>query len=597
MIVTAAGAIRTVDDITPLVRPTIAFPQWTIDTAQSVVDVPGWLIANRRFYLGDHWQDQMGWVGPHPRYGDEDFVRGWEEIARCFTSENVIKAIVDRRATGVIGREPMWKLTPRNPVDDKGKASPEDERLIKEAVDFLTPWWNERAAHERMYEWLTTILSGYRGALRMFVPPGLYQPATVNGVAVRALRQASNPEEALKLLYLAALPPERATVYENPDTMQAAGVYLYATDTATAMGGQQRAEVSWVDPASGRTFVRTLGAGIVSAAPTILNLGGRLPMFQAEYRPFITEQLRQLQRAYNLALTLLPHNLVTGGWLEMIVTGGQMPGHFKRDENGKPTDEWVPHEMPRGASYTQWIAAQQYGKLADGSTQLTNPAVQFRPPSDVSGVISSHESLYTRMLDAASQVHILMSQDGTASGRSREVARGEFRQTLTQPGARAQRAGRWLIESALAHVELLTGQPGKYTSRLRCEFTCRYDLGPLAADERAANVADVEAGLLSDAEAMERNNVEDVDAMRAEIQSSERGQLGLSTEQADAVQKWLDTGLSYKGALMAARIDDELSAKLLAEYEGPPPAPEMGVLPGQPGANGNRRPPVPVAAQ
>jgi hypothetical protein len=53
-------------------------------------------------------------------------------------------------------------------------------------------------------------------------------------------------------------------------------------------------------------------------------------------------------------------------------------------------------------------------------------------------------------------------------------------------------------------------------------------------------VEEAEKGYLSDEEAMERNDVEDVDAERARIQSQPRGELALTEARADTALKWSD---------------------------------------------------------
>jgi hypothetical protein len=559
-------------------RPREAFPGWSLQTAQSAVYVPAWVRENLAYYGGDHWRGGNGWGGPHPDPLERDAARAWAEIARAFTSENVLKEIADRRANGVIGREPMWSYVPRFPVNADGEASQADQRLIDELTDFVTPWWDERGVHEDLQHFASTFLVGERAPMRIGVPSGLMQSVTLaGGVVGRGVPRLADIPAALDMIYLDALGHEDGTVYAHPDTRQRAGVYLYR------VGDQDRAEVSWVDRPSGRTVIRDLGGSSLSAPLIGLALGGRLPVYEVTHRRFITAQILQIQRALNLALTMLPHNIVTGGFLEMVITGGMMPGHFEPDpSNPSGPGTWVPHELTRGASMTQWISGQHIGTDAQGRDQYTTPGVHFRPPSPVTPVVEAGDALYERMLRAANQIHVLMSSDGEASGIARQIARAEFVGTLRSPRERVQRAGRWILESVAAWAELLVGDPGRYTNRLRCDFTCMLDEGPLSVEERAQNAAEVEAGTLSDETAMERAGVEDVRAELGRIRESDRGLLNTSKRRAEAVQLWLDAGLTFRGACKAAGIPDD-EAAALARMLADEPDPNDPANPNNPG--------------
>jgi len=486
----------------------------------------------------------------------------------------------------------MWKLVPRRLAKDK-KPTAQQQTLMDEATDFLTAWWDTQGAHEKFQRWMATMLWGRRSDLRLFTPAGLYrQGVDAQGRAVRFLT-ASTPQEALELLYLEDLRLEEGTVYEHPETRQDASVYLYN------LGETMRAELTWVDPASGLTMQRQLGQ-TVDAPPTQYDLGRRLLMFEARHPDWITEQLRQLQRALNLALTMLPHNLVTGGFLEMVVLSGQVPGHWEPDATQPSGKRFIAHAMVRGAQMVQWINGQEMGKDEQtGVLERSKPDVRWRPPTPLQPTIDGIQDLRARMLDVADQVHVLMNSSAEPSGRSRDSARTEFGGSLRKPYARAQRGGRWLIETPLAWVELLTGQVGRWTRELRAEFTPQLDLGPVSVEDRAADNAQVENGVMAVETARERAGIEDVDAEEQRVQSSRRGQLSLAIREAEAVQAWVDIGLDFEGACLAAQVPAERRTELASHFQEPPPPPEGGSFrqpgaPGQPGANGSRRPPVPA---
>lgn len=505
----------------------------------------------------------------------------------------------------MLGREPQWKLVPRRLDPDTKKPTPAQKALMDEASDFLTGWWDDRNVAETMQGWLTTLLWGQRSDLRFFTPPGFYRNGTLtDGTAVRYLA-AATPAEALAQLFLEDLRPEEGIVYEHPDTRQKASVYLYT------LADTMRAELTWVDPVTGITLQRQLGSSL-QAAPARLNLGGRLLMDEARHPEFISEQVRQLQRALNLALTMLPHNLVTGGFLEMVVLSGQMPGHWEPDTSAPSGRRFIAHPMARGAQMVNWIQGEELGDDNDGVKHKTTPTVAWRPPTPLNPTIDGIAELRARMLDVADQVHVLMNSSAEPSGRSRDSARTEFGGSLRKPYKRTQRSGRWVIETALAWVELLTNQPGRWTNELRCEFTPQLDLGPVSVEDRLADNAQVEANIMAVDTARERAGIEDVDAEESRIQGSRRGQIQLAVAEAEAVQLWVDLGLDFPGACIAAGVPEERRTELASHFHEPPPPPEAGSFTGQrgaprPGANANNgnngtnggppQPPVPAGGR
>jgi hypothetical protein len=62
------------------------------------------------YHAGDHFQKRTEWRGPVPQ-GDKAEVY-WQEIERCFVSNNIVKEGEERHNYGVLGREPMWSHDP-----------------------------------------------------------------------------------------------------------------------------------------------------------------------------------------------------------------------------------------------------------------------------------------------------------------------------------------------------------------------------------------------------------------------------------------------------------------------------------------------------
>ncbi|MCA9921996.1 MAG: hypothetical protein KC421_06485 [Anaerolineales bacterium] len=72
-----------------------------------------WFTANSKFAAGDHWQDGDGWVGPqlgsdHPLKNTADTY-----IQRIFTVEDMIRDLMDRHVSGVLGKAMSWTMVDR----------------------------------------------------------------------------------------------------------------------------------------------------------------------------------------------------------------------------------------------------------------------------------------------------------------------------------------------------------------------------------------------------------------------------------------------------------------------------------------------------
>lgn len=74
---------------------------------------------NRAFFEGDHWQDGDGWSGPMPKSTEVDFGTVKAEIEKAFISKNAIAECVRRHVSGVLGRDPTWKLATKDSLIKK----------------------------------------------------------------------------------------------------------------------------------------------------------------------------------------------------------------------------------------------------------------------------------------------------------------------------------------------------------------------------------------------------------------------------------------------------------------------------------------------
>lgn len=505
---------------------------------------------NKKFLDGDHWQGGSGWVGPLPPASAEGAQLVIDEIRRAFVSKNVLAEVVQRHVAGVVGREPTWTLVPRRALQADEELSDAEKNDISEGNAMLTDWWDKRNAHGVISQVVENVLYSKRGVLRLFVPPSKLQPTgpdSTTGVII-----ADDPLQAMLLIYPEAPLPEQATVYIDPDTkdevallavekdnkVSAEVVFLRSVDAAAAAGAT-------LDPnGAPTTAIRTVSE--TGDTTVDIPLGGRLTMMEIRRRPLITEQMRQAQKSLNLALSMVPRNVVTGGYLERIIINGQMPGEWKEDSEGN--EYFVPKPFETGAGVTTFLAGVTTEDEASGASNITTPQVYERDPVPVTSSVEAKSTHYEDILDEAGQRHVLMGADAEASGYSREQARADFEETLKVTLMLVVPLGRWLLETALAMTEAFTNQIGKWTQNYRVEFRPYVNTGPLSSDEIRVDNERVEAGTLSLESAMQRAGIVDIDAELGRINEQPDAQLAVLERQVNVVQILFNLGMSFEAA-------------------------------------------------
>lgn len=504
------------------------------DSIADGIQPPTGYAANRRLYDGDHWLDNVGWMGPRPGLGDADSASVLLEIRRAFISKNAVREVVDRHVGGVMGKEPAWKFTVRRPlgkVEEKQEDGttktideeplPAEQALIDEAETALTEWWDTRGAHTLIQDVAATLLMAKRAALRLFVPPGLVEQDKDTGAV--SVPVAGDLSESLTRIYVKGPDPTQSTVVTDENTQQQAGIFLYRDDDKT-----DKAELVYLDDA-GLTLIRILGTTAQSTAAP-LDLGGRLTIYEMNRAALITPQVRQLQALLNMALTMMGRNVVLAGFLERILLNVQLPGVFEGEGDAR---RFVPDTFRVGAGTTNALMGATYTD-EQGITRMATPSVVYRDPVPVETFKQTKEEAYTAILEETDQLHALISGDATASGESRKQARADFEQSLLDTQAQLNRAGRWLLETVLAMGAAFAGTPGKF-AELRAVFECRIDAGPMSSDDlRILTELSGSQQLLSRETAMARVGVDDVDSEIERIASEEEAKQARAMQIAQA---------------------------------------------------------------
>lgn len=477
---------------------------------------------NELLFNGEHWNGGAYWLGEVPN----NDTRGafLAAVERGFIAINHVREVADRHRAGVLGREPLWRLTPRRALADNETASPDEQARIAEAEALLTTWWDKRDLLPWLQHPATALLLAGRTVVRLYIPRGLLTldgeasglvPIPVGGDPVARL------VAALDLLYVDSPAREACAVVTDDDTQARLGVYAYRRQQ------QEWVEATYLDEA-GATVLRVLGSGTSGTvdAAVAFDLGGRLWLYEARRQPLIDAQVRKLQQAANLNLTNLGRNLNLAGSRERTFLGAQPPGAYRKISTGQPwgpTDdpndrEFVAEGLPSGAGMDRFLQGVPVYNDRGEQVGMTTPSLHYEQPVSVDTFNVADRLFRAAILGATYQLHALIAGDAAASGESRKQARAEFAASLGLTRVALDGLGRWLIETPLALAAALAGLPGRYAD-LRAQFAVTVDPGPLTSDERAEYVTQWQAGGLSLETLLTRLGEDDVSAEIARIET------------------------------------------------------------------------------
>jgi hypothetical protein len=549
---------------------------WLLDRIQR--DLPSDYAENVLYYDGDHWQSGMGWSGPIPMKNDPTYLDIKKKIEAAFVSKNVIKEVVKRHRDGVVGREPSWSLTSRAPIvlpppipptmpvpapdpalpppaptpapaNPDGTPKPllppaqapptanvdpnaaalavaqiaqeqQDRKLIAEAEALLTEWWDSHNCHTHFKDAVVSALLSGRASLRLYLPPGF-----VDSEAGTVPIANGDLETALAYLHSQHPLPDQATIVVDKDTMQKVGVYSFL-DEANERHGEvvylqgfgkdaitvlQEVETSTGEPSNNADNALTFVTEVQ------MELGGRLLMYEIHVPKMITDQVRQMQRMVNKALTMANNNSDLAGFLERTILNGQLPGHYEDIPEQAGKQRFVRDDYNVGGGAVNYIAGVPMYDQNNKYIGIATPSIVYRDPVSPETFEETKLMGYAGILEETQQSHYLLASEQYASGESRKQARADFESSLRDTRGEVNQMGRWYIETALAFAEWLAGVPGKYTSKLRCVFDCRVDPGPATTDGIRSAIELNAAEGLSNETMMIWSGVDDPDAERRKI--------------------------------------------------------------------------------
>jgi hypothetical protein len=579
------------------------------------------IAINRAFYQGDHWQRGSGYIGPHPQSTDRAFNDTMVEIANIFTSQNAIGEVTTRHTLGVVGKPFRWSFVPRRDTGDQ-KPTTAEQAAIEEVTALVRTWMLARKVPTLVRNATSTLLLDERSAFRLTIPAGL----TKTNAAGETEVEAASVEEALAKIWPEHPTPEESAVISDADTKLEAGVVVYegaaevAAEVAegTTDDDDETEDYAWLCFLNevGDTVIRIIGESDDSASDTsaagetddsdddasedaepgtsTLKLGGRLTMFEMHRPALITPQVQQGQRALNFALTMVPRNVTTGGFVERLLMDAQAPGE-PEVVDGKRTGRWIEKPFYTGAGTTNFVEGAEYEEIQPDGTRTIrrgSPSAIFRDPVKPDASLTAKDAHYRSILSEVGQLHVLISGDATSSAVARIQARAEYLNTLllTQPEVEAALC--WLLETAIAMAEAIAKTPGKYTNLLRAEVNCKLDTGPITPEERKA-IEESIGVTISQETAMLMLGIEDVDAEKSRMADDPNSRIKSGEALGKALLSLTMAGATLEGAAKLLKLEQKEIDDLMTPetFEATPAGVRLNQP--KPGKPGETPPPAP----
>ncbi len=440
------------------------------------------------YWKGRTYAPMPGDSEPVLRYKQERRAAFQRDLTAAFVpAENMIRGVVSNAADHVFGSEPTWNLT--------GEKTAELEKV-------LTPAWNGRDLWTICQQASRTRIRDGEGAVRVRIPPG---------AILKAKQAGGTPAQAAAqwLRFEALTTPEQLTITEDELTLTLKGTCDLGVD------GQQRPrgiETARIDK-DGFTVLEITKDDKVTLLWR-LNLGGRLPYVQITGPPLITQGMVDNQAGANMVMTSSINN---------SELAGQIMEHFhnmvpQKDEQGNNLPVL---KGPGGELYTQDTVAMQ--SVTENGTERVVPVI-LKGTYERHGPVSSEPLDFTitrceyNIYAEAKQRHYLMADKASATGEARKTAMASFFKSLAPYRRDGVKLLRELLELTLAMSYALCRQP---PPEIEVQPQLTDTLTDPTPEDRAADQADLEKGVISKQTARARQGIIDSPAEQKQIDAEQ----------------------------------------------------------------------------
>lgn len=463
------------------------------------------------------------WAGPMLPTSHAEYTRMVDALKSSFTSRNMIAEVCERMVDGILGNEVKWMVD--------GAA---DTKMVEES---LTKWFDKRRLNTLLWKFGVQMVALGRSTLRFVIPQRFRGK---DG----SMPSFSTLDEALNAIHVLLPSNFNCSVIVDDYTLDTIGINIYQYLNKNEL------ELTYVDD-NGLTVLKIMSQDGVEEIR--LDLGGKLWHIQGQVnKELVTEDMIQQQSALNVALTMMQRNTHYAGFTERYGIGINA-----YNEDGSPIK---PVTGPGAINFYQPSAYEEVITEADGSTKITSkslPASYGRfEPSSVEAMKVAADTAESAILAIARQSFALMNDQQYASGRSREVAAGDYMNIEERVAREIEGVYRDMLEFALNLAGVMMNNQSFLEARVVAE--AKVTAFAPTADERRVNLEEYAAQLVSRETAMMRAGIDDVDAeiSRIDLESAKVDQnhiqdsqsAGMSTDQnpTNDANTQVSTGLDGK---------------------------------------------------
>ncbi len=483
---------------------------------------------------GDHWRGGAGWVGPRLPAENKLAQEFLNAVEAQFIPKNALLEIARRHTGAVIGRYPSIKLALAEAAGDPTEAQKKEMQAGESA---LTLHLDTVGALAKLQQFTRYLLIG-QAEVRGYIPTG-------------ALRNGVVPQDdlltSIKRIRMQVPKPGAAQIVDDEETGA-----RYATYTSKNAEGKQTAEISYLTD-DGLTVIKQARESSILAptgdlaqkdnATDPVDMGGFLPIVQAFRDQFLTPTQLRNNMMVNFAKTAILRNAELAAVLERYGINILPPGEWVSDVQSPGGMRFQPSAdfRPGGANATFYGPNYQPDSQGGFAAASGGQYGRFEPVSPAA-LIATKEDGYGDMLDEASQSHMKISGDATASGEARIQAMNDFKTSLYETATAIEAALTAYLSCVLHWAASLSGQPGRFKD-YRVVIQCKITAAQPTVLERAQVIAERDGGLRSDEDAMNQIGIEDTDQMLAAVQADQEKKTAAGQAQAKLLGLALgDTG-------------------------------------------------------
>jgi hypothetical protein len=544
--------------------------------------------AVRKFLEGDHWQDVNGWVGPMPPQEHPNYGKAVELVKRIFVSHNLIAETTERHKDSCVAKQCDWGFTVQRTLEgNQDEISAEEQTLVDEANTLVNVWWEEKKPWKNVQETTRFLVALQKGVCRFFIPESQLERTLDddgNEVIVRDENGqgsivADNTLEAAKKIFFQKTDPFVAGTLTSNEGINDGAYFYFMPDSTDLRRRKKRLELQYLDR-EGKTVisVENDNGGFDEAG---YNLGGNLMIYEVNRSlPLFSESVVSQQKVVNKYQTLNSRN-GDSVYRQLFVLAGMKPGHYEEKEvDGEMKKVWVEDgTFQTGPGVTAFIAPYQ-SEDQDGKTSMIAPSLETPQPFDMGNLLKSKEDAKNSLLEEVKQIHVTISGDATATGRSRVQATADYANSLSETITEVEELVKWMLTTLIRLAAVLAGEPGKFDS-LRAYCNLNIFVSPPSAEDLKMWLSMVEKGTMSARTFMLLSNViRDPEAEETQIKLERKNRLGLADLNAtrdslsNAVQRKM---LSQYDALIQAGFEAPDAAAMVKRLQEETSSLESGV--------------------